>query len=242
MTMRPRSTTRGGSLLVTALVTFGLSCAAGYAQTTAPKGTVPKSPALAAKPAPSTPVPGTSGPPRRPALAPDPGLFDGSGYPPEERPERGLLADFEAGQHEPSAGDPDGEPKLGGGGQQEQALAGITPMTPSLTQQTQQGGQQNGGSGGGEGEQGQQGQPGEQGQSATPIAASADQKPVKPGEVALGDPNARIAQSADARQAQGNAQNERGEDRMSVKAAAGQQSSPNRSRGSERGVDIPSNL
>lgn len=240
-------------LVLTAVTAGGLSWITGYAQTAekAPGATM----SSAAPPAPTTPSssrpPGTSAPPKRPPPAPDPGLFDGSGYPPEERPERGLLADFEAGEHEPSAGDPEGEKKPGGGGQEQDPASGITLTTPALAQSgqaAQQGGEENGGGGGGDAQDGSgggsEGQQGEPGQSATPIAASADQQPVKPGEVALGDPNARIAQAPDARQVQGNSSmtNEQGEDRMSVKAASGQQSSPNRSRGSERGVDIPSNL
>lgn len=223
-------------MVVAVLVLVSWSVGYGQAQTVtkAPGATMttqPKSATAAAKRSPP---------------APDPGLFDGSGYPPEERPERGLLADFEAGAHEPSAGGPEEEEGPGGGGQQEEQAQQIAAMTPSLTQsgaqQNGSGGDQEAGSNGQNG--GSEGQAGQEGQSATPIAAAADQQPVKPGEVALGDPNSRIAQAPEGRQPRPGAQttNERGEDRMSVKSAAGAQSTPNRSRGGERGIDIPSNL
>jgi hypothetical protein len=64
----------------------------------------------------------------------------------------------------------------------------------------------------------------------------------KPSEMQIGDENAKLAASqiptADASR---QLDSEQGEDRMAVKAASGNQPA-NKGRGSERGVDIPSNL
>ncbi len=111
----------------------------------------------------------------------------------------------------------------------------------------------------GEGEEGQQGQGGQQGegqpgdqqavagqpsdQKAPTLAGRQGRQLQKPDAVQIGDEGAKLAEAdvpmaASDRALDGTNQ---GEDRMAVKSASGQQSA-NRSSGTERGIDIPSNL
>ena len=181
-------------------------------------------------------------PPREPP-APDPALFDGTDFPPEDRPERGLFADFEAGEEEGATGGEPERQEAGGGGEEEEGGGGGMLAGAGGGPEGEAGGA--GGAGASdEGEAGAAGTEGPGAAEAPQVAAAADQSLVKPGEMPLGDPNARIAQAPEAlRQPPPGAQvsNQQGEDRMSVKSASGQQT-PNRSRGSERGIEIPSSL
>ena len=97
---------------------------------------------------------------------------------------------------------------------------------------------------GGEGPEGEQGEGGPAGSAEAPQVAEGQQGRAleKPSEVQIGDENATLAE-ADLPQAEASRQleNEQGENRMSVEAASGSQPA-NRGKGSERGVDIPSNL
>ena len=166
---------------------------------------------------------------------PDPSLFDGSGFDEEERPDYGLVSDFEVAGADPR--------------QQQQAQANQQPPPPAGGQPQQQGPPQGGAPGGPQGGAGQPGQGGQQGQPGQPgtqqapsVAAAADQQLVKPGEVQIGHQGAKLAESDVPKAAAGaSLDNEKGEDRMQVKAAAGNQKA-NRDKGTERGVDIPSNL
>jgi hypothetical protein len=179
----------------------------------------------------------------RPPPAPDPALFDGTDFPPEERPERGLFADFEAGEEEAKAGgDPDKQESGGGGEQQEGGGTGLLAGAGGGREGEGAGADEAGSSG--DAPEGANGSAGPEAGQAPKVAAADDQALVKPGDMPLGDPNARIAQTPEALRAPppgSKASNQQGEDRMSVKAASGQQA-PNRSRGSERGIEIPSSL
>lgn len=190
---------------------------------------------------------------------PDPAIFDGSDFPAEERPERGLLANMERPGEEPppkpgpgqeegaggqqqggaegqmaggsqgSGGSGGGEPG-GGGAPSAPAVEGLPPIA------------QAGGGPGGEGDQeGEPGQPGSPDGPKAPAGAQGRQLG-KPSAVQIGDPNASLAESQKPT-ASANAQleSEKGEGRMQIKAAQGSQSA-NRGKGSERGKDIPSNL
>ncbi len=208
---------------------------------------------------------------------PDPGIFDGSDFPEEERPEQTMIAQFEMpgqepqpptkseqgpGQQQGGGGQGpggDGGPQGGGGGPQ---LAG-GPQIPGLPPIMGGGGGAGGQSGmpppipegdqgdagqpgGGEGELGPEGEggpAGAEGAEGAPDAAGQKGRALEaPSEIQIGDENAKLAESS-IPQASASAQleNEQGESRMSVKAATGSQTS-NRGTGTERGVDIPSNL
>ncbi|GAB5560288.1 MAG: hypothetical protein SynsKO_19350 [Synoicihabitans sp.] len=133
-----------------------------------------------------------------------------------------------------------GLPPLMGGGGGAQGQPGMPPMIPEGDQGDA------GKPGGGEGEQGEQGEGGPAGaEGAEKAPSSAGQKGralQAPSQIQIGDENAKLAE-ADLTQASASAQleNEQGENRMSVEAATGSQTS-NRGTGTERGVDIPSNL
>lgn len=241
---------------------------------------------------------------------PDPGIFDGSQYPEEERPEQGMIAQFElpgmpqpSDQNVPGPGEqqggggqgPGGDSDMNSGGGPQVAMPGMNmPGIPGLNMPSQ--GQGGGGSmgipglpsmggGGGGGEQpstpqmpsipglesiaesdtGDAGKAGSgpqmdadaTGPEGTPTQAGNGQAPEdapqvadnqrgraleKPSEMQIGDPNAALAE-AGVPQADPNKATEagKGEDRMAIKAASGNQSG-GRGGGSERGVDIPSNL
>lgn len=228
---------------------------------------------------------------RTTAKIPDPSIFDGSGFPPEERPERGLIAQFEMpGQEQPSSQNVQGPgDKQGGGGQgpggddsmsaaggPQMGMGGLNipgipgmgggggggtesmPQIPSLA-----------GGGGGpppieEGDMGDRGKeggkPGEGGEEGDPQQAGgeggapgAEDAPKvaagqkgraleKPQAMQIGDKNAKLAETdAPLSDAGKQLDAEQGEDRMAIKAASGNQPA-NRDSGTERGVDIPSNL
>ncbi|WP_221030538.1 hypothetical protein [Actomonas aquatica] len=235
---------------------------------------------------------------------PDVSIFDGSAYPPEERPEQGLIAPFEMpGQQQPSTQNVPGPGEQQGGGGQ--GMGGDSPMDgmggpqvsmsgpqmpgipgmpsmggggaggiPGLPQLPQMGGgsgsgslpslptldmgdrgkegQQGQGGGGPQGEQsGEQGQQGPGGMAGTPsdqqaptLAGRQGRQLQKPGAVQIGDEGAKLATAdipvVDANRAVDGTQ--QGEDRMAVKSAGGGNQTANRSSGTERGVDIPSNL
>lgn len=213
---------------------------------------------------------------RSTAAIPDPSIFDGSQFPPEERPEQGLIATLEMpgsesqerregpGDEPGGGGDgPGGDSdQPGGGGGIQVGLAG--PQIPGLSIPGLGGA---GGAPGGlpglpsiptldTGDQGKPGQSGPEGQpggepgkpggpapaDAPKVAGNQGRQLEKPSAVQIGDPNAKLAEAgspqADPSKSLESAQ---GEDRMQIKAAAGSQSG-NRDRGTERGVDIPSNL
>jgi hypothetical protein len=204
---------------------------------------------------------------------PDPTLFDGSGYPEEERPEQAMIAQFEnpGGEPPPTTKDEqgpgeqrggggqgpggDGGPPGGGGGQtQGPQIAGLPPVMggggggeegedgqgQGPIPESQMGDQ----SGTGEGQEGEPGEAGAAGAAEAPQVAEGQQGRAleKPSEVQIGNEDAKLAE-AQLPQAEASRQleNEQGETRMSVEAAAGSQPA-NRGRGTERGVDIPSNL
>lgn len=186
--------------------------------------------------------------PEAKGLIPDPSLFDGSIYEAEPRPDSGIAGEFEVAGAEPTDENvpgPGEEP--GGGGEDQQNQAGLAQMgggqpPEGATQQQGGGGEESSeqGSGGSEGEEGK---PGGGPQSQAPkVAAAAGQKLVKPDEVQIGDQGAKLAES-EATEAPQSAKVEpgQGEDRMSVRAASGNQTG-GAGRGAERGVDIPSNL
>jgi len=180
---------------------------------------------------------------------PDPSLFDGSGFDPEPRPDRGVVGEFEVAGSEPTDENvpgPGEEP--GGGGDDQQNQSGLAQMG-GMGQPSQGAEQEQGGGGGGEDAQdsgssgGEEGQPGAGPSADAPkVAAAAGQKLVKPGEVQLGDQGAKLAEVG-LPEAPENAKVEasNGEDRMSVRAASGNQTG-GAGRGAERGIDIPSNL
>ena len=208
---------------------------------------------------------------------PDPGIFDGTDFPEEERPEQAQIAQFEnpGGQPPPSTKDVKGPgDKKGGGGQGPGGdggqqggggpqlaggpqIPGLPPIMgggggagsqpgmppPPLPEGDQGDAGQPGGSGEGEpGEEGQEGN-GKAGAEGAPDAAGQEGRALdKPSEMQIGDEGAKLAE-ADLPQTDPSRQLESkpGEDRMSVKAASGNQPS-NRGKGTERGVDIPSNL
>ncbi len=206
---------------------------------------------------------------------PDPSIFDGSAFPPEERPEQAQIAQFEnpGGEPPPSTQDVkgpgeqkggggqgpggDGGEQGGGGGQMGgPQIAGLPPVAGGGGGEDESGEQGQGGGEpipesqmgdegqGGEGPEGEQGEGGPAGSAEAPQVAEGQQGRAleKPSEVQIGDENATLAE-ADLPQAEASRQleNEQGENRMSVEAASGSQPA-NRGKGSERGVDIPSNL
>lgn len=205
---------------------------------------------------------------------PDPGIFDGSDFPEEERPEQAMIAQYEmpggepdpATRNEPGPGQQpggggqgpggDGGPQGGGGGPQITGLniPGLPPIMGGGGTGTQGGGipplipegdQGDAGKAGaeGEGEAGEEGGGGAQAAAEAPSAAGQKGRALqKPSEIQIGDEGAKLAE-ADLPQTEASRQleNQPGEDRMSVKAASGNQPS-NRGKGTERGVDIPSNL
>lgn len=199
---------------------------------------------------------------------PDPAIFDGSQYPEEERPEQAMIAQFENPGGEPppptkdekgpgqqkGGGGPgpggDGGPPGGGGGPQ---IAGLPPIMGGGGGEEEEGGdatppipesQMGDQNGGGEGPAGEPGESGPAGSPEAPQVAEGQQgrQLDKPSQVQIGDENAKLAE-ADTPQAEASRQleNEQGENRMSVQAASGSQPT-NRGTGTERGVDIPSNL
>lgn len=205
---------------------------------------------------------------------PDPSIFDGSAFPPEERPEQAMIAQFEnpGGEPPPPTKDEKGPGQQKGGGGQgpggdggEQGgggpqIAGLPPVAgggggedeageqgqgggaPPPIPESQMGDEGQGGEG--EGQEGEPGQPGAAGSEDAPQLAEGQQgsQLEAPSQVQIGDENATLAE-ADLPQADAARQleNEQGENRMSVEAASGSQPT-NRGKGSERGVDIPSNL
>ncbi len=232
---------------------------------------------------------------------PDTSIFNGSGFPPEERPEQGLIAQFEMpGQPQPSTQDvpgpgdqkggggegPGGDASMNSGGPDGMQVAGPQmpglnlpglpipsmggggglpggPSLPSLPtldmgdrgKQGQSGGEgeegEEGQQGpGGQGGEGSEGEPGQQGPAGAPsdqqapqLAGRQGRQLEKPDAVQIGDEGAKLAEADvpvvdSSRTMDGNA---KGEDRMAIKSAAGQQSGE-RGSGSERGIDIPSNL
>jgi len=208
---------------------------------------------------------------------PDPGIFDGSDYPEEERPEQAQIAQFEnpggqpppptkneqgPGQQQGGGGQGpggDGGQQPGGGGPQLAGgpqIPGLPPIMgggggeggqPGAPPPIPEGDQGDAGQpgGGGEGEPGEEGgqQGGAEGAPEAPDAAGQQGRALeKPSAIQIGDENAKLAET-DLPQTDPSRQLESkpGEDRMSVKAASGNQSS-NRGKGTERGVDIPSNL
>ncbi len=161
---------------------------------------------------------------------PDPSIFDGSDFPKEERPERGLLANMERPGEEP--------PPVPGPGEEEGAGGG--PQQGGGEEQMAGGGGQGGG-GEGDGEEGQPGQPGSPDAPKAPAGAQGRQLQ-KPSAVQIGDPNASLAESQKpTASASAQLESEQGEARMQVQAAQGAQAA-NRGKGTERGKDIPSNL
>lgn len=268
-----------------------LAAIPAFAQTELPplRTTTSSRPTLERPPVYNVPPSSRSTTSRRTTSAiPDPSIFDGANFPPEERPEQGLIAQFEMpgeqqrstqnvegdGQQQGGGGQgPGGDgQQSGGGGGPQMSVAGIPglqipglmgggggegdqqgmPALPTLDmgdrqhgteqgEEGEQGGQ--GGEGGEPGEQGQAGAAGEPGQEAPQLAGREGRQLEKPGEVPIGDEGAKLAQANTptddpSRQTDGSAQ---GEDRMQVKSASGQQSGE-RGSGSERGIDIPSNL
>ncbi len=191
---------------------------------------------------------------------PDPSIFDGSDFPKEERPERGLLANMERpgeepppvpgpGEEEGAGGGPQqggGEEQMAGGGGQGgggegdgEEGAGGAPSAPSIAGLPPIA--QAGGGEGGEGEEGQPGQPGSPDAPKAPAGAQGRQLQ-KPSAVQIGDPNASLAESQKpTASASAQLESEQGEARMQVQAAQGAQAA-NRGKGTERGKDIPSNL
>lgn len=196
---------------------------------------------------------------RRNSKIPDPSIFDGSQFPPEERPERGLLANMERpGAEPPPVPGPGQEEGAGGqqkgGGEQQMAGGGAggggsgdgeqgsggAPSAPAIAGLPPIA--QSGGGSGGEGEQ--EGEPGQPGgpQGPKPPPGAQGRQLEKPSAVQIGDPNASLAETQKPNTGS-SAQLESGpgEARMQVKAAQGNQGA-NRGKGSERGKDIPSNL
>lgn len=195
---------------------------------------------------------------------PDPSIFDGSKFPPEERPERGLLANMERpGEEPPPVPGPGQEEGAGGqqqgGGDQQMAGGGGAGGGGSGDGEQGSGGApsapaiaglppiaQSGGGSGGEGEEqeGEQGQPGQPGgpNGPKPPPGAQGRQLEKPSAVQIGDPNAALAETQKpTASASAQLESKPGEARMQVKAAQGSQSS-NRGKGTERGKDIPSNL
>jgi|GEM_PF-975710 len=191
---------------------------------------------------------------------PDPSIFDGSKFPLEKRPERGLLANMERpgeepppvpgpGQKEGAGGQQQGsgeEQMAGGGGQggggsgDGEAGGGGAPSAPEVAGLPPVA--QAGGGPGGEGEpEGKPGQPDSPGGPKAPAGAQGRQLD-KPSAVQIGDPNASLAESQKpTASASAQLESEKGEGRMQINAAQGNQAA-NRGKGSERGKDIPSNL
>jgi hypothetical protein len=128
----------------------------------------------------------------------------------------------------------------GGGGEEQEGEQGQGGGTPPPIPESEMGDQ----SGGGEGQEGEPGQQGAPGAEDAPQIAEGQQGQAleAPSQVQIGDENAKLAE-ADLPQAEASRQlqNEQGENRMSVEAATGSQPA-NRGKGTERGVDIPSNL
>ncbi len=136
-------------------------------------------------------------------------------------------------------------PLMGGGGGGEQGQGSLPQIAESqMGDPNAQGEGEGQGGPSGEGPEGQPGQAGQPGSPDAPKVAANQQGRVleRPSEVQIGNEGARIAE-ADVPNADPSRQlsNEAGEDRMSVKAASGNQTA-NRGRGTEQGVDIPSNL
>lgn len=130
----------------------------------------------------------------------------------------------------------------GGGGEDQEGEQGQGGGQPPPIPESQMGDQSGGGEG--EGQEGQPGQPGAAGAEGAPELAEGQQGQAleAPSQVQIGDENAKLAESDLARaEASRQLESEQGETRMSVKAATGSQPA-NRGKGTERGVDIPSNL
>lgn len=128
----------------------------------------------------------------------------------------------------------------GGGGEEQEGEQGQGGGTPPPIPESEMGDQ----SGGGEGQEGEPGQPGAPGAEDAPQLAEGQQGQAleAPSQVQIGDENAKLAESDLARaEASRQLESEQGESRMSVEAATGSQPA-NQGRGTERGVDIPSNL
>lgn len=212
---------------------------------------------------------------------PDPTLFDGSNFPPEERPEHGLIAQFEIPGQDPEkivqgpgeeegggpgekggGSDPDGGPggiqvtmagpqipglpiPMMGGTGAPGGLPGLPgmPSMPSVgappplpTFEMPKDGKS------GEGEPGKPGAEGADMKAPAPPPGAQGEPLEKPNAVKIGDEGAKLAEADTPRaSASAQTQNAQGEDRMKIKAAAGNQP-VNRDRGTERGVDIPSDL
>lgn len=135
----------------------------------------------------------------------------------------------------------------GGGGEGEQGDGSLPQIAESQMGDPNAQGEEGEGQGGGgqEGPEGEQGQPGGPGGSPDAPQVAADQQGralERPSEVQIGEEGASIAEAgvpeADASKQLENAP---GEDRMSVKAASGNQTA-NRGKGTEQGVVMPSNL
>jgi hypothetical protein len=187
--------------------------------------------------------------PRRVLPAPDPELFDGSKFPPEKRPDRGILADFEAGEGDPQQGAM-AEAQGGGGEEGEEGrgggMAGVGARPAGAPEEQTPEAAEIAGMGGGSEIEGLEVAEAAAGGAPPPGGGIPGDEDLadKPAPIPLGDQSAQIAMKTDSRDPNINrapAANERSEERMAVRSAAGQQT-PNRTRGSERGVDMPSDL
>lgn len=184
--------------------------------------------------------------------APDAELFDGSKFPPEERPERGILSTIEVAGNEPQPGRT-GEQRGGGGREEERegqggGMAGVGPRPAGAPEeQTPEAAEIAALGGGGPEFEGIETADAAGGGGPPPPAGGLptdEELDNKPQPIPLGDRSAQIAMRTDSRDPNINrapAANERSEERMAVRSAAGQQT-PNRTRGSERGIDMPSDL
>jgi hypothetical protein len=143
-----------------------------------------------------------------------------------------------------------GMPPLMGGGMAGTDQAGTPPLIPesqmgdpNASGDSGEPGEPGEGGEGAEGAGGEQGEPGNGSPEAPTVAADQQGRQLeRPEEMQIGDDDAVLAEtSIPTSEASASLQNERGEARMGIEAASGKQSA-NKSKGTERGVDIPSNL
>jgi hypothetical protein len=155
----------------------------------------------------------------------DPDIFDGSSFPPEERPEEGILSDFEFGSNESGSGE---EQQLKGSGGQEEKEGNESGGGQGGTEEAETAG----GSSAEETEPQSTGASGGKGQSRKP-----------PEAVKLGDASQQIPVEQSQEKAVGQASSEpQQNDQNEGKSANVQQSGGKRSRGVEKGDAMPTDL
>lgn len=155
----------------------------------------------------------------------DPDIFDGSSFPPEERPEEGILSDFEFGTNESGSGQE--EQLKGSGGQEEK-----------------EGNEAGGGQGGTQESEKPGGSSEEEKQSPSAGASGGKGQSRKPPEpIKLGDVSQQIPVEQAEEKAVGQASSEpQPNDENEGKSANVQQSGGKRSRGVEKGDAMPTDL